>query len=532
MEPSKELKAMSIENSPKTGVTAEGRAAAKRIAAARAERDANPTSVTADQLSQPVSQVTVPQPGQAPTSNPRTNALVGSTLGGIRSMSESAQRLRDQNEQLNAFSEDFSAVNLNDQFLNRFGVTEERLGRLEQLENQLNSFDAESKIVQSRIASAPGQTAGQAGREITQEDRELAIRSAETASEAEILRGNISLGRELARDAVNLAITDRNFRADSMIRQIKSLEGIVDEETRQLLVAEERQYTEIKDRGEELRTSITDAVSSGAATPEEVRQLNALSEPQRADESTEQYFARVRAEDAAKLAAAQGIVSRGQTQMRDLDVQAKRAGIARDYSAINLAERKFNYEQQQDKLDAELKAMVESGAISVEDAAKQGKVESALRLKDLISQIRGHAGFNLSVGSVGSRIVGLEGGVVGQLFNYLSGQGEGFDGLYDQLTESLTLDNLDKMSGVLTDRDIQVLRDAGTRLRKTTTEAEFLGVLDEMDSIFQRTIDETGITPEQARFYFEADDDTMLEVDNIWGDTAATTVNSLDNDTY
>jgi hypothetical protein len=177
--------------------------------------------------------------------------------------------------------------------------------------------------------------------------------------------------------------------------------------------------------------------------------------------------------------------------------------------------------------------MVDAGTLTKEDAAKQTKVESALRLKDLSSQIRGHAGFNLSVGSVGSRLVSLtEGGLVGQMYNYLSGQGEGFDGLYDQLTESLTLDNLDKMSGVLTDRDIQVLRDAGTRLRKTTTETEFLGVLDEMDSIFQRTIDETGITTEQARFYFGADDETMMEVDNIYNDSAQSTLNSLDNDTF
>ena len=394
MQPSKELKAMSIENSPKTGVTAEGQAAAKRIAANRAERNANPTSVTADQLSQPVSQVTVPQPGQVTGTSPRTNALVGSTLGGIRSMSESAQGLRDQNEQLNAFSEDFSATGLNEQFLNKFGVTEERMGRLEQLENELNSYDAESKIVQSRIASAPGQTAGQAGREITQEERELAVRSAEKASEAEILRGNIELGRELARDAVNLAITDRNFKANSMIRQIKSLEGIVDEETSQLLVAEERQYTEIKDRGEELRTSITDAVSSGAATPEEVRQLNALSEPQRADESTEQYFARVRAEDASKLAAAQGIVSRGQTQMRDLEVQSQEANIRQsNASAANsfdsIRSRKLNDElAQSERANAGNQfGTVDGKAQSTVQASAQGYADRLVESEGTIAQL-------------------------------------------------------------------------------------------------------------------------------------------------
>ena len=43
-------------------VTLESQAGGQRIRDARAARNANPTSVTADQLSQPVSQVTVPQP--------------------------------------------------------------------------------------------------------------------------------------------------------------------------------------------------------------------------------------------------------------------------------------------------------------------------------------------------------------------------------------------------------------------------------------------------------------------------------------
>jgi hypothetical protein len=141
-----------------------------------------------------------------------------------------------------------------------------------------------------------------------------------------------------------------------------------------------------------------------------------------------------------------------------------------------------------------------------------------------VSQIRGHAGFNLSVGSPGSRVFSLtEGGVAGQLYNYLSGQGEGFDALYDQLTENLTLANLDKMSGVLTDRDIQVLRSAATRLRKTTTEQEFLGVLDEMERTFQRSIDEFGVTPQQAKFYYDADDEAINEIDSIWGDAGTQT---------
>jgi hypothetical protein len=213
---------------------------------------------------------------------------------------------------------------------------------------------------------------------------------------------------------------------------------------------------------------------------------------------------------------------------QEASIAASRASTAANYASIDLAERKFQYQQQQDALANELETMVNSGTITKEPAANQQKVEQALTLKDLISQIRGHAGFNLSVGSVGSRVFSLtEGGLTGQLYNYLSGQGEGFDALYDQLTENLTLANLDKMSGVLTDRDIQVLRSAATRLRKTTTEKEFLGVLDEMEATFQRSIDDLGVTPQQARFYYGADDEAISEIDSIWGGNGTQTSSLL-----
>jgi hypothetical protein len=88
------------------------------------------------------------------------------------------------------------------------------------------------------------------------------------------------------------------------------------------------------------------------------------------------------------------------------------------------------------------------------------------------------------------------------------------------------------MSGVLTDKDIEILSGAATRLRKTTTEAEFLNTLSEIEGNLDRSVEEVGITPEQARFYYGADEETMMEVDNIWGDPAQSTVNSLDNDTF
>jgi hypothetical protein len=302
---------------------------------------------------------------------------------------------------------------------------------------------------------------------------------------------------------------DRTFQANAKILQINQLEEVVDEETRQLLEVEKRSYEAELAKIEEVKTSVANAMVNGASQSE-IAQLN---DPNLSDD--------------AKIALAQSITARGTNQMRNLEIEQKRSGIAANYASIDLAERKFQYEQQKDALNAELEALESAGTITEEQANNQKKVEQALTLKDLVSQIRGHAGFNLSVGSPGSRVLSVtEGGLAGQLYNYLSGQGSGFDALYDQLTENLTLSNLDKMSGVLTDRDIQVLRSAATRLRKTTTEQEFLGVLDEMEQTFQRSVDEYGVTPQQARFYYGADDDTLNEVDLLWGTSTQSTISN------
>ena len=350
-------------------------------------------TVSANQLSAPIDPVNVPQPQVATGTSPRTSALVSGTLGGIRSMSESAQGLRETNDQLNALSNNFSATALSEQFLQKFGVTEKNLNRLSELGNQMTAFETQSAKNKLNIESG-GQGAMQGQRSLTQEDRELAIRSAETASQAEILRGNITLGRELARDAVNLAITDRNFKADNMIRQIKSLQGTVDEETRQLLVAEERKYTEIKERGKELSKNISDAVTSGAASEEEVRQLNALSETQRAEETSEQYFSRVRNEDATKLALAQSITARGAGEMRGLDIAGKQASIDSSRASTansmdSIRSRRLNDElAQSERVNAGNQfGTVDGKAQSAVQAAANGYADRLVESESIISQL-------------------------------------------------------------------------------------------------------------------------------------------------
>lgn len=395
--------------------------------------------------------------------------------------------------------------------LNNLG-TPDAVNQLRDVQTQLAGLNTEFNLQGARIAE--GNSLAQLSREVSQNERERAIRTAGLSAQAQMLQGNIQTAQNIARDAVNFAFQDRQLDIQSRRDQLNALENQVQGQEAQLLAQRNRELDAEEAELEDVKRNVSAAVASGVASQDEIAQLTNPDVP-----------------DDQKKALAQSIIGRGSSEDRELEQAAERAGIAQGWARIDLAEREFNYKQQQDALKQELDAMVAAGELTEEQAANQNKVESALRMKDLVNQIRGHAGFNLSVGSLGSRVVNTaEFGLVGQLYNSLSGQGAGFDALYDQLTENLTLDNLDKMSGVLTDRDIQVLRSAATRLRKTTTEEEFLGVLQEMEDTFTRSIDNYGVTPEQAQFYYGATPSSMSEIDAIYGGAEGSSL--LDNDTF
>jgi hypothetical protein len=425
--------------------------------------------------------------------------------GFISAQSEEAAKLKELQATYGALTEQGTLSDMFQQQRQDLGIDTD-MQELKDINLRLADSQTASNLTKTRIEGADGQTIGQAQREVTQEDREAAVRMAGDAARAAVLQGNIQTATQLAKDTVDLAFQDRQLKATNLLNQITMLQGQVDDQTAQLLEQEKRGYEAELAQIKELKDNIASAMVSGA-NQSEIAQLN---DPN--------------LDDASKLVLAQQITARGSNQMRDLDIESKRSGIAANYASIDLAERKFQYQQQQDALAMELSFLKESGQISEDKAAGIQKVEQALTLKDLVSQIKGHAGFNLSVGSVGQKLFDpREGMGLGMVYNYLSGQGEGFDGLYDQLTENLTLSNLDKMSGVLTDKDIQVLRSAATRLRKSTSEGEFLGVLDEMERTFDRAVQENGLTPQQAKFYYGVDDDALSEVDTIWGVTGTTT---------
>ena len=174
-----------------------------------------------------------------------------------------------------------------------------------------------------------------------------------------------------------------------------------------------------------------------------------------------------------------------------------------------------------------------SGSISQEDKTK---VDQALDLKGLLGQLVEHPGFASQVGSPSEKLKGSGGfglispipgipgigGAFEQGSAYLSGERSGFNSLYNQIVEGITVDQLSKMSGPKTDKDIEVLRDAAVRLNKSTSEEEFLGIVAEMDETLDRVVDNLGVTQEQANYYLGVDPVSYNEASQFY-DTAGGT---------
>jgi len=241
------------------------------------------------------------------------------------------QRRKQALEDMRALGEDPSLQSMFDQRLQDSGVND-NLSELKDIQLQLTDMNTDSGIRKTRISGAGGQTYNQAQREITQEDRENAVRTTGLAARAAVLQGNIETGRALAKDAVEIAYQDRSLKNQNLITQLNEYGKIADEQTKQLLdQAKAEAEAEIK-ADDEMKANIAAAIAN-SATQSEVAQLTAQLPP----DATAEQIAQDRA---SKNALAQQITARGVGQMRGLDIASKNASIrsSNASAALNEAE--------------------------------------------------------------------------------------------------------------------------------------------------------------------------------------------------
>ena len=319
--PSDELTKLSIDNAPTPQISAEGERAKTNIANARAKR--NLGTVSANQLSNPVDTVTVPQP-QVSSIPPQSGQLVTNitrdNAGFIAAQTEEARQVKDLQNQFGALNDQGSLSDLFNTTRDQFGGGSDSLKELKDIQLQLTDMDTKSGLNKVNIESG-GQGAMQGQRSLTQEDREAAVRSAGLAARASVIQGNIQTANAAAKSAVDIAYQDRTLKSTNLLNQISMVQDKVDEQTAQLLETEKRGYEADLAAVKELKDATQNAIVSGASQAE-VSQLM---------DST--------VDDATKLALAQTITARGAGEMRNLDIAQAEANIAQSQAATRSSNR-------------------------------------------------------------------------------------------------------------------------------------------------------------------------------------------------
>ena len=275
------------------------------------------TTVSASTLATPPQPLNVPlaTPAPAPVTSPMVGAVANENQNIITAHTNEAKQLKDLQASYSALN---GVGSLSDMYSSSLTQNEvpQNIKTLKDIQLQLASANTASDKQKVQIEGAGGQTVGQAQREVTQQDRENAVRTTGLAAQAAVLQGNIETATALAKQTVDLAYQDRTLKATNLINQINSIQRTVDSLTAQLLEQDKRTYEAELATVKELKDNIANAIVSGASSSE-ITQLNDPSLP-----------------DEQKLALAQSITARGSNQMRNLDIQSKQANISQSYASI------------------------------------------------------------------------------------------------------------------------------------------------------------------------------------------------------
>jgi hypothetical protein len=134
------------------------------------------------------------------------------------------------------------------------------------------------------------------------------------------------------------------------------------------------------------------------------------------------------------------------------------------------------------------------------------------------------------VPGIGTLIGGIGGAVVGGATGFFSG-GDAtagsaradFETQAKRLSDMFLVENLDKMTGVLTDKDLEVLRSEGTTIGNfNQSEKSWLDEKARLDAMVLRGLKQHGMTAEQAEFYGYIDPVEASAINEVWETNTST----------
>lgn len=436
----------------------------------------NPT-VSANDLTNPPTapSFTAPKVGALPNTSLVKN-VAGETQNIIAAKTKEADDLAKLRQENAAFMQEGSLADLFQAKKDEYGV-DATFKELKDINLQLSDANTATDMQKAQIAGAKGQTLGQAQREVTQEDRESAVRNSGLAARAAVLQGNLETASALAKEAVQIAYQDRTLKQQNLLSQLNDLSGVVDKQTQQLVDQAKAEAAEELRQIERLETEISNAMVNGASQSE-IAQLTSS-----------------QLDDAAKLSLAQSITARGSNQMRNLDIQAKNAQIASSNRANQPGETLVPtsvIEQNGTKLLINS----QTGEV-IKDFGASGASVNELQIAqdqqfiNTVDSLKFDEGMGKAVGTNAlARFTPFSADVTtGKVSNFIAS--------VDQLTKSLTLDSLVNAKeqgatfGALSEGELSLLADSSTKINnwRRTDENGNTTHYDASEKEFQKELD-------------------------------------------
>ena len=267
-------------------------------------------SVPASSLAAPVSRVNVPAPVENIVQPARgIDAVRDNLTFDIQEFRTNQAQERENFQQLQALGGGESFIDARTRLTQESGMVANQT-RLQDIQTQLAGLSTESLGTRVNIASEAGATGATSQRAMSAEQSKNNVRSFGLAAEASILQGNIESARTFVNDAISTIYQDRQLGRQNLIDQNNALSNILDPQRAEILMQDNRRYEEEIAATQRVQSAVDLAMQSGSATADDVKRMT---DPTLTDED--------------RLATAQGIVSRGETEMRNLEIEQITAQI-------------------------------------------------------------------------------------------------------------------------------------------------------------------------------------------------------------
>lgn len=390
--------------------------------------------------------------------------------------------------------------------------------RLPELEAELETIRSENDVLQAQRNSAIQaeerregvSTSARAGN-VQRISRDFDLQQANLAIRELASVGKINAATKLIEAKLDLKYGDLEAETALLTAQINAISPFLDREDQK--AAETRlQLNDI------VKTKIADAREKDKALEEFKLQSYLFAQQNGATPATlSQIMSSESREDVASVGG-----SFIQDPMQKLQMAGMKADIANTYDQIS--DRKARLKLAQDAASIEVDTKTAEKA-EIDEA----KGEKALGMLQSIRELKNHPGFGSAVGPNPLARMQYSAGL-GLLTGIFSGDKSEFQGEVDRLANTLTLENMGLLKGPATDKDVEIVANSMSRLKNfDVSEAGYWKELERLEAAAQRIVDNVGVTPEQASFYLGLDQESMSEVDNIFGGSTTNSSTPLIN---